>query len=305
MTQWRMPECMEKKIEEVHQRMLRCIPSEGRLAQIAKEVTVRRGKMLRPALLLAVAGADAEEEDTLAVGAAIEYLHMASLIHDDIIDGATQRRSAPSVVARHGLAMALYCGDYLICLALRCLSEVDRSLVPEKPWDFMTPLLEAEAEQLSSRFFQNITKEHYLERIEAKTGALFALACAAGGTLRRATPKVLRDLRKGGLAFGIAFQLRDDVLDLLQNPGEDLQSGTYTLPVFLALEEDPRLKDRLSSASPEEVSSAIQKTRAIERTKGIMQEQWALALKYLRPHLAPENAVFLADLIAFLEDTCT
>lgn len=274
---WQEQPAMAQRLESVHQAMVRRVPRQGRFAVVLDELTANRGKMLRPALLILSAGLDHRREEADQLAAAVEFLHLASLVHDDIIDEADVRRGQPSVVARHGRAMALYTGDYLIYLAARCVAGLDPSLMRPDSLDFMGRLLEAEAGQLEERYVMDLDQTDYLRRIEAKTGLLFSLATGLGSALKGLRSEPVKTMQAAGLAFGIAFQLRDDLQDLEDPAGPDLRSGNYTLPVLLALQEDPGLADLLEQArsgqtSYEAVIRRVHATRGPARTRQLIAE---------------------------------
>lgn len=239
---------MYERLKGVRQVMLDAIPEAGRLPAIARGQVENEGKMLRPALLLLTAGLSTRPGEADRLAAALEYFHIASLVHDDIVDQAKERRGEPAVAERHGISLALYTGDYLIWLAVKCLSGVDKALVPDRLMDFMSPLLEAEAEQLETRYSLEITEAAYLQRIAAKTGLLFSYGAGAGYGLKRRDRTALEEVKQAGLDLGIAFQLRDDLKDLTDPGHPDLKEGNYTLPVLLAMQVDPAIRLLLEEA---------------------------------------------------------
>lgn len=247
---WLEQKRMLERLVQVRQVMLEAIPKEGRLPAIARSQVENGGKMLRPALLLLTAGLSTSPREAERMAAALEYFHIASLVHDDIVDQATLRRGKPAVADQHGISLALYTGDYLIWLAVKCLSKVDPSLFPDKFIDFMSPLLEAEAEQLETRFSLDISNEEYLRRIEAKTGLLFGYGAAIGLSLRSRESDTIKKVKRAGLNLGIAFQLRDDLEDLFDPKHPDLKEGNYTYPVLLAMQKDGEIRTLLETTDP-------------------------------------------------------
>lgn len=237
-----------ERLKGVRQVMLAAIPETGRLPAIARAQVENEGKMLRPALLLLAAGLSTRPGEALRLAAALEYFHVASLVHDDIVDQAKERRGAPAVAEQHGISLALYTGDYLIWLAVKCLSGVDKALVPDRLMEFMSPLLEAEAEQLETRYSLTISEDAYLRRIAAKTGLLFSYGAVAGYGLKSRDREALEQVKQAGLDLGVAFQLRDDLKDLADPGHPDLKEGNYTLPVLLAMQVDPMIGTLLEEA---------------------------------------------------------
>lgn len=278
----------------VHNVMKEQIPEKGRFSGIILDLVDNPGKLLRPALLILCAGLDEQIGTADHLAAALEFLHLASLVHDDIIDEATERRGRPSVVSAHGLSKALYTGDYLIWLAIKSLSALEPGMIPEKPVDFMSPLLEAEAEQLEGRYSTSLTEAAYLERIEAKTGLLFALAAATGLGLKTKSETELKTIKTAGLNFGIAFQLRDDLLDLEDPDFADLRDGNYTHPVLSALNADPSLAERLTQAAVasgdktklyEAIVQSVRHNNGPQKTRQVMLDHLKISEELFAPLL--------------------
>lgn len=274
---WNSQPEMTRCLTRVHNVMKEQIPEKGRFSGIISDLVENPGKMLRPALLILCAGLDKHTEAAARLAAALEYLHVASLVHDDIIDGAVLRRGRPSVVSAHGLSKAIYTGDYLIWLAVNSLSGLKPDELPLQPAGFMSPLLEAEAEQLESRFSTVLTEAAYLKRIEAKTGQLFALAASAGRNLVTKSEAQLETAKQAGLSLGIAFQLRDDLLDFEDPTYSDLKDGNYTHPVLSALEAQPALAELLARAAGEgktanyaAVVARVRQQQGPDRTRQVM-----------------------------------
>ncbi len=269
------------RLTMVHNVMKQQIPEKSRFSGIILNLVDNPGKMIRPALLILCAGLEEQIEAANHLSAALEYLHMASLVHDDIVDGATERRGRPSVVSEHGLSKALYTGDYLIWLAVKCLGALGPDLIRHKPADFMSPLLEAEVEQLDSRFSATLTEDAYLKRIEAKTGLLFALAASAGLGLKTQSQDELKQIKTAGLHLGIAFQLRDDLMDLEDPDFGDLKEGNFTHPVLSAVSIEPHLAGLLSQLAQansqdtelyQTIVATVRHNQGPEITKQVMGE---------------------------------
>jgi len=206
------------------------------------------GKLLRPAffLLMAQTGKDYERNQSIHVAASVEVLHMASLIHDDIIDEADTRRGLPTIQSKFGAKYALYTGDYLFCVCFRILSKHANTLSNiEFNTNTVERILIGELDQMQSRYNENMSVKSYLKQISKKTAALFALSCQMGAQLNGATPKEIINSRKIGHEIGMAFQILDDVLDYTQDASiigkpvlEDLKQGVYSLPLIYAMEKN-------------------------------------------------------------------
>jgi geranylgeranyl pyrophosphate synthase len=202
------------------------------------------GKRLRPMLVLVCAGPEAGE-GAIRAATAIELVHMATLVHDDVLDAAPLRRGVPTVVARAGRETATSVGDLLFS---RAFAELAGNGGSERQVALLTgasvALARGELAQRHDAFDPGISAERYLERCQLKTARLFECACLVG----RDDPALDEPLRTYGREIGLAFQLLDDVLDVTGPPertgkarGTDLLDGTVTLPLILARERDPEL----------------------------------------------------------------
>lgn len=203
-----------------------------------------RGKMLRPALVLLSGRAVGELTDahpTLA--AVVEMVHMATLVHDDVIDQADERRTHPTVCATEGNIAAVLLGDYLISHAFHLCSGLDSQWAARRVAAATNTVCEGELLQNHHIGNDRLGEEVYLDIVGRKTGALTAVACELGATFAGATPTVADALRAYGLAAGMAFQIVDDVLDVVGERAEvgktlglDLVRGKLTLPTIHCLE---------------------------------------------------------------------
>jgi geranylgeranyl pyrophosphate synthase len=232
---------------------------EGRLTRIAQQAgeplellltraLTTRGKLLRPSLTVAAGQLSRGPSAGLhAMAAAIECLHTASLIHDDIIDDALERRGAPTLHSAAGGA-AILAGDYLFAQAAATASETNNlrimRLFAESVMTVCTGQMREHAADRVHR--AHLSRERYYETIAAKTAALFVLACESGAILGEAPLEATTALRQFGQNLGLAFQIIDDILDLtgdeavLGKPvGSDLRQGVMTLPLIYLREEIP------------------------------------------------------------------
>ena len=240
------------------------------------------GKRLRPLLVLLAGGPprSPEQEDALICSAAaVELVHSATLVHDDVLDAASLRRGRPTVVARGGRGMATAAGDLLFARAFAELTGApagDRAEAVRILSDACSALARGELLQRADAWDAGITQERYLLRCEFKTARLFEAACALG-THAAGEPEL--GLDRFGRRIGLAFQLLDDVLDVSgpssrtgKHRGTDLLDGTVTLPFITARERDPRLAalDPRSIRTPEaaeEVCERIAATGALDEAR--------------------------------------
>jgi geranylgeranyl pyrophosphate synthase len=235
------------------------------------------GKRLRPLLVLVAAGPDPRDHDGLvAAAAAVELVHAASLVHDDVLDAADLRRGQPTVVAAGGRRMAIATGDLLFSRAFAELSATRRSDAVRVLSDAASALAQGELLQRADAWDVGVTRERYERRCDLKTGRLFQAACALGALLGGGEAGTLGAF---GRRIGLAFQLLDDVLDVSgpaertgKHRGTDLLDGTVTLPLILAREEDPTLAELdlravRTAAEAEALCDRIAATGALERSR--------------------------------------
>ncbi|MBO0473901.1 polyprenyl synthetase family protein [Enterococcus ureasiticus] len=205
------------------------------------------GKLLRPAyqLLFSQFGEKREGKKAVALAAAIELLHTATLIHDDIVDDADIRRGLPTIRSQFGNSTAVYAGDYLFVSCFKLLADYSSSLKSiQLNSRSMEKILSGELGQMDNRYNLDMTIDQYLENISGKTAELFSLSCFVGAYESGTSDRFAKNCGKIGENIGIAFQIIDDVLDYTQSPEqigkpvlEDVRQGVYSLPLLYALEE--------------------------------------------------------------------
>ena len=202
------------------------------------------GKRIRPALSILVGGAlGGLGEDHLKVGVILELIHMATLVHDDIIDGATTRRMVPTANAKWGAGLSVLLGDALFSHALSLATDFNSIDICRKVGLAAREVCQGEIIQTQRRFDLTLTKQDYFRIIEMKTGALFASAAGLAANLSKASPEDEARLFDYGMKLGTAYQIYDDCLDLVGAEDEvgktlrtDLAKGKLTLPILNLLE---------------------------------------------------------------------
>jgi len=280
--------------------------------------TIRAGgKRLRPLLVMLAAEAlggppeTPEGESGLLRGAvAVELVHSATLVHDDVIDGAGLRRGIPTVVAQAGRLAAIATGDLLFSRAFAELAKNDSAAQMLALSDASTALALGELLQREDAYATRVAVERYLHRCELKTAALFEAACRLGALLSNdGTDDLASALGAFARRIGLAFQLLDDVLDISgpvertgKSRGTDLLDGTVTLPLILARERDPELASldlrSLSGAEQaEEACDRIAATGALQDAQGRALDLVAQA-KEMLPAILPEGRGTQLDLVA-------
>lgn len=215
------------------------------------ELTYSGGKLLRPAFffLFAQIGDEQQQDHTqlVKIAASIEILHMATLVHDDIIDDSPLRRGAATIQSRYGKDVAVYTGDLLFTEFFELLADtMNGSSFLHTNASAMKRLLLGELDQMHTRYKKDMSVSDYLRSVNGKTAELFSLSCLEGAHFGHASTEVERLAKRIGRHIGIAFQVYDDILDYtadvktLKKPVlEDLAQGVYTLPLIFAMEKAP------------------------------------------------------------------
>ena len=244
----------------------------GLVAGIAADTLTAGGKRLRPVLVFLSTPAELRGADrVVAAGVAVELVHMATLVHDDLLDRAAVRRGRATAWAAHGDAAAKAAGDYLFARAfaeLAATRDIDAVAVLAAA---ALSLARGEALQRRQAFRPDTPVEDYLARCSLKTGKLFEAACLLGGGRR--------ELGQFGLALGIAFQIADDILDCAgddlatgKRGGVDLRDGTPTLPLILAAREDAHVRRALAGDRVEDALARVVATGALEAAREVALE---------------------------------
>lgn len=234
-------------LERTERRMNELAAGHGQLlARYAGETIAAGGKRLRPLLVYLAAGAPPPNSDGLLRAAvAVELVHGATLIHDDVLDGSPLRRGRPTVFATGGRSMAIATGDLLFSRAFSELAATGSVEAVRVLAGASRELAAGEVMQRADAFARELTVERYLERCRLKTAVLFRAACELGA-LQASGPAA--ELARFGEQIGLAFQILDDVLDVTGPPertgkprGADLLDGTVTLPLIVARRQDPQI----------------------------------------------------------------
>ncbi|MGI9116046.1 MAG: polyprenyl synthetase family protein [Gaiellales bacterium] len=243
----------------------------GSTAATAADTLTAGGKRLRPLLVLLSAPASGHGGDDLVrAGSAVELVHMATLVHDDVLDRASLRRGRPTVWAQHGEQVAGATGDFLFARAFAVLAETGDMESLALLAQAALGLSEGEALQMQQTRDPETTPERYFERCTLKTGRLFAAACGLGGRLGGLATADAEALAEYGRLLGIAFQVADDILDCGGSAeatgkalGTDLIGGTATLPLLYAARVDTGVADALRVQPPaDEVLPLLQRVAA-------------------------------------------
>jgi len=268
-------------METLERRLLELVSGHGELlARHAGATIAAGGKRLRPLTVFVAGGEATDSQGLVRAGAAVELVHSATLVHDDVLDAADLRRGRPTVVATGGRELAIATGDLLFSRAFAELSGNRDAGQLRVLSAASSALARGELLQRADAFDATISVERYLLRCELKTARLFEAACRLGARQAPGDGEgVARALGRFGRSIGLAFQVLDDVLDVSgpaartgKRRGTDLLDGTVTLPLILARERDPALarldtRSLIGGADAERVCDAIEATGALEQAR--------------------------------------
>lgn len=262
------------------------------------------GKLLRPAYLLLFSefGKKTDKKKSIALAAAMEILHTATLIHDDIIDEADTRRGVPTLQTKFDTDVAVYAGDYLFIVCFKILIQFQNSLKSiELNTTSMEKVLLGELGQMDERYNMAITIDDYLENISGKTAELFALSCFLGAYENGANSLLAKKCRNIGKEIGMAFQIVDDILDYTQDEItigkpvlEDVKQGVYSLPLICAMSShkdvfEPLLakKDNISTEDAVYIYQLVHDYGGVKKAYDLAEEYTNKALSGIAS--LPEN----------------
>ncbi len=246
-----------------------CSAGEPAFSSACVRVVAGGGKRLRPALTLAMAElAGARDTRVMAAATAVELVQVGSLVHDDIFDEALTRRGTPTINAVEGRTEALLAGTFLLARAASEATAAGQAVAADVART-VAQLCVGQATETRHLFDVDQEMNRYLLTIEAKTAALFGCSCRVGGLSADQPPDLVSDFGEFGRNFGMAFQIVDDVLDLVGDPvllgkpvGTDIRNGVLTMPVLLELahRRDGELRALLASREPADLEQASRVT---------------------------------------------
>jgi geranylgeranyl pyrophosphate synthase len=307
---------IQEHIKEVEQRMM--AQSDGHhpdLGAALEHLLSSGGKRVRPAVALLTGGMLGAELDRLiTLGAAIELLHTATLVHDDLIDGALLRRGIATLNSQWTPAATVLTGDFVFARAAKLAAATDSVAVMHLFAETLTTIVNGEITQMfSSRGLAS--REDYYQRIYAKTASMFELATAAAALLSPVDSGAVEILRRFGYNIGMAFQIVDDILDFTGEQGtvgkpvaNDLRQGLVTLPALYYYEENPDDPDmqtllngnRLNDQRLDRLVSGIRKSGAIQQAADEASSQIDCALQILMEQPPGVERDALEDLSVYI-----
>jgi len=261
------------------------------------------GKRLRPALcLLGAKFYNFDLQRILPLAAALELIHMATLVHDDVVDASLTRRGKPTVKAMWGNSISTHIGSYLFAKSLMLIARYEYTpLIFKVLADSSVNMCEGEIQQIAASFDVKQNLRNYLYRIKRKTAMLIAASTQLGAVACGASKSIYLPLYRYGHAVGMAFQITDDILDMVADQremgkpiGSDLRQGIITLPVIYALDTS-RQRERLKElvAKPEKDDGELQEAISIITSSGAIEQSLELVEKYI--HKAKQALKELPD----------
>ncbi|GAC1331935.1 MAG: hypothetical protein NVSMB17_10460 [Candidatus Dormibacteria bacterium] len=267
------------------------------------------GKRLRPQLsyLAATLGPAFDATSAATLACVIEFIHNATLVHDDVVDESPLRRGMPAVHVAFGPQTAVRVGDYYFGRAAELLASLDNPRATRLVVVAVTLVCQAQIEEFASRGMEHLDEDRYLEVVEGKTAALFSGACAAGAALSEAEGAVVQAMADYGQRVGIAFQMIDDILDFSPNSGKTLVQDlrqSVGLPLVYAA-EDEAVRDALVTLLRDEQFDAdsavriVRESGALERTRARAQAFRDEALAALQPVAAGPAQERFRDIAEF------
>ena len=279
--------------------------SDGLLGQALSHIKNRGGKRMRPILVLLMAkNFGGVNESTLHSAVGLELLHTASLVHDDVVDEAHERRGQQSVNAFFDNKVAVLVGDYVLSSALHHVSMTHQEAIFCQIAELGKALANGEILQLTNTDENGLSEEKYFQVIENKTGALFESCCIVGALSAGQSMNDIQEVRRFGKIIGTIFQIRDDIFDYYDSKeigkptGNDMAEGKLTLPVLYALKhtDDAAMqslakKVKNGTVTSDEIATLVSFTKAyggIEYAVQKMDELAAEGLEFIRKSVKPE-----------------
>lgn len=268
------------------------------VSNIGKHIIEGGGKRLRPlVVLLTVKGCGYHGEDHIRLATLIEFLHTATLLHDDVVDDSSRRRGRPTANALWGNAPSILVGDFLYSRAFQLMVEINRMDLMSIISDATNTIAEGEVMQLENVGNVHLSEAEYMEIIRCKSALLFEASAQTAAVLANSTPVLIRSLRRFGLNFGLAYQIIDDVLDydgnsevLGKNVGNDLAEGKLTLPLIYAIQrcgvaDSTMIKSAIeerNTSNLERIIDSVRASGALERAKARARSLTNEAISALR-----------------------
>jgi heptaprenyl diphosphate synthase len=283
---------LRSDIQKIEKSLERSVHSDNvALTQSSIHLLQAGGKRIRPVfVLLSGKFGDYSIERMMDVAVPLELIHMASLVHDDVIDHAEMRRGKKTIKAQYDNKVAMYVGDFIFARALERITALKNKEAHEVLSKGIVDMCLGEIEQIRDQYNENVSFKEYLRRIKRKTSLLIAISCKLGAIAAGTSREVSQTLYRYGYYVGMAFQISDDILDFtgteaqLGKPaGGDLLQGNVTLPALYTLNESKEFRELLEKLFKQERISNTEISRAIDMVKhsGGIEYAQKISEKYL------------------------
>lgn len=237
---------LKKDLDKIETALDEIIQADHHILNSAsKHLLKAGGKRIRPLfVLLSGKCGQADNAQIKTIAVSLELIHMATLVHDDVIDNAALRRGEPTIKKQYGNRVAMYTGDYMLALALENITRIDNPYIHQTLSNALVEVCIGEIEQMKYKYIWNQHLRTYLRRIKRKTALLIATSCKLGALASNMPDEDVNRLYKYGYYIGMSYQIIDDILDFTSNAkelgkpaGNDLLQGNVTLPVLFAMQD--------------------------------------------------------------------
>ena len=295
------------ELNKVEEHLLKTLKTRSKMVEASLSDFVKSGgKRLRPALtIIGSTFGDYKSEVAIPLASAIEIIHMATLIHDDIVDDAEMRRGTKTMQSTLGKNTAVYCGDFLFTRAFMLIADMAEVEMMKDLSKAIAFICDSEIDQNEQKYDQTVDVRKYLKRIGGKTAALFSLSIAVGAHKAGCDRKITSKLSNVCKNIGMAFQIIDDILDFTGDEKtvgkpllSDAKQGIFTLPIIYSLqgsykEETIKAIERIERDNGESLLNCVVKSGGLDRTKrlGIKFINKATKLKDSLPNGYGKDAI--------------
>jgi len=281
------------ELNKVEEHLLKTLKTRSKMVEASlKDFVKSGGKRLRPSLtIIGSTFGDYKSETVVPLATSIEIMHMATLIHDDIVDDAETRRGTKTMQSALGKNTAVYCGDFLFTRAFMLVADMAEVEMMKDLSKVIAFICDSEIDQNEQKFDQTVDVRKYLKRIGGKTAALFSLSIGVGAHKAGCDKKMTSKLSKIGSNIGMAFQIVDDILDFTGDEKtvgkpllSDAKQGIFTLPIIYSLQSSykgPTVKaiEAIEEDGGESLLECVKVSGGLDRTKGLAMKYISRALK--------------------------
>ncbi|MEB8143179.1 polyprenyl synthetase family protein [Mammaliicoccus sciuri] len=257
---------INKEVKEIEKQLNSYINSDqNTINEACQYLLTSGGKRIRPLFtLIASQFGEHYSRDVITVATTLELIHMASLVHDDVIDKSDKRRGKPTIAKKWDVQTAVITGNYLLSQSLNAVSQIEHPKLHEQLANGIIEVCRGELFQFEDQFVSNQSITNYLRRIKRKTALLISLSTELGAYAARADDETVKKLTKIGYYIGMSYQIVDDILDFtstekkLGKPvGSDLRNGHLTLPVLLRIKNSSDFKASINQLQPDSPSEVF------------------------------------------------